>query len=96
MKTEQPIVVLDNRPGSVTNILGGLFYMVTGTPPATLFSSTDALFAASFVEEAFDANVRYATYLQSTKAGKLTNVPASNFAERMNGDKGRVVPFLGN
>jgi hypothetical protein len=96
MKTEQPIVVLDNRPGSVTNILGGLFYMVTGTPPATLFSSNDALFAASFVEESFDANVRYATYLQSTKSGKLTSVPASNFPERLNGDKGRVVPFLGN
>jgi hypothetical protein len=96
MKTEQPIVLLDSRPGSVTNILGGLFYIVTGTPPATLISSTDALVAASFVEESFDANVRYATYLQSTKSGKLTSVLASSFPERLNGDKGRVVPFLGN
>jgi len=91
-KTERPILAVNNRNGATTEIVGGLFYMVNPPGWTLLFRNTDSTLSASFIEEAFNPQIRYTTYLESTSNGVTTTIPASDFPERSNA--GRVVPVI--
>jgi hypothetical protein len=89
LKTEGDCIVLDNRDGAVTSVLGGLLYIVSDADPKVpAFRNTNATLQASFAEEAFDPAKRYSVYLQD-QGGR--NVPASTFPTR---GYGRLVPWL--
>jgi len=92
IKTERPYLAVNNRNAATTEIVGGLFYMVNPPGWTLLFRNTDSTLSASFIEEAFNPQNRYTTYLESTSNGMTTTIPASDFPERSNA--GRVVPVI--
>jgi hypothetical protein len=90
LKTEGDCTVLDNRNGAISNILGGLLYIVSAADPdVPAFRNTNATLQASFAEEAFDPAKRYTVYLRDQDGRR--DVPASNFPTR---GYGRLVPWL--
>jgi hypothetical protein len=94
LKTEGNCIVLDNRAGAVTRILGGLLYIVRDADAAVpAFRNTDASLQASFVEESLRANSRYTTYLEDNSGGQPRRTAAADFPAR---GYGRVVPLLSN
>ena len=92
LKTEGDCIVLDNRAGAHSEILGGLLYVVHDAEPSIpAFRNTDAALQASFVEESFRPASRYTTYLEDTSNGQARKLPASGFPSRRDG---RIVPLL--
>lgn len=94
MKAEQPYMALDNQAGSITNIIGGLYYKVQDDPTVTnLFKNEDGIFSSSFLEESLNT-IHFDTYLENTLNGVQTIVPATDFPSRASPNKGRVVPVI--
>ena len=92
IKTEGDCIVLDNRAGARSQILGGLLYVVHDADPSVpAFRNTNARLQVSFVEESFSAASRYTTYLDDTGNGKAQGVGAGTFPQRR---YGRIVPLL--
>jgi hypothetical protein len=90
LKTEGDCIVLDNRDGAVTSVLGGLLYIVSAADPKVpAFRNTNATLQASFAEESFDPAKRYSVYLRDQDGRR--DVPASTFPLR---GYGRIVPWL--
>ena len=88
LKTEGDGVVIDNRAGARSLVLGGLLYVVRAADPAVpAFRNIDASLTASFVEEAFGAGNRYTRYVEGSQT-----VLAATFPRR--GGYGRVVAGL--
>ncbi len=92
LKTEGDCTILDNRAGAVSRIIGGLIYVVRDADASIpAFRNDSSSLQASFVEEAFRAGSRYATYLVDTSGGQTHQTAASGFPAR---GFGRVVPLL--
>ncbi len=92
LKTEGDCIVLDNRAGARSEILGGLLYVVHDADASVpAFRNTDASLQASFVEESFQQASRYTTYLEDTRNGQTRQMPATGFPARR---YGRIVPLL--
>jgi hypothetical protein len=92
LKTEGDCIVLDNRGGARSQILGGLLYVVREADASVpAFRNTDASLQASFVEESFRPTSRYATYLEDIRKGQARQIPASVYPARR---YGRSVPLL--
>lgn len=92
IKAEGDCIVLDNRAGAHSQVLGGLLYVVHDADASVpAFRNTDARLQASFVEEAFSAGSRYTTYLDDNNNGKSRAAAAATFPERR---YGRIVPLL--
>ena len=90
LKTEGDNVVLDNRDGARTAILGGLLYIVgDANPKIPAFLNRNASLQASFLEESFRRASRYTVYLRDPATSRSIN--AAEFPAR--GD-GRNVPWL--
>ena len=90
LKTEGDNVVLDNRDGARTAILGGLLYIVgDADPKIPAFLNHDASLQASFLEESFRRASRYTVYLRDTATSRSIN--ATEFPAR---GEGRNVPWL--
>lgn len=88
LKTEGDGVVVDNRDGAHTTILGGLLYVVHDANPAVpAFRADGSGLSATFVEESLRSASHYTTYLE--QPGRA--VRAAEFPAR--GD-GRIVPWL--
>jgi hypothetical protein len=81
LKTEGDCIVLDNRNGATSSILGGLLYIVhDADPKVPAFRNTAATLQASLAEEAFNPRNRYSVYLQNHDARR--DVPAAAFPTR--------------
>ena len=90
LKTEGDCVVVDNKAGADTEILGGLIYVVRDADPAVpAFRNDGGRLLASFVEESFRAASRYTIHLQDPRAGQT--IPAAASPAR---GYGRLVPWL--
>jgi hypothetical protein len=90
LKTEGDGTVIDNRDGAVSSILGGLLYIVhAADPKVPAFRNKNATLQASFLEEAFDPDKRYTTYVQDQDGRH--DIPAASFPTR---GYGRLVPWL--
>jgi hypothetical protein len=88
IKTEGDGVVVDNRDGAHTTILGGLLYIVHDANPAVpAFRAAGTGLGAAFVEESLQPASHYTTYLEQPGGA----VRAAEFPAR--GD-GRIVPWL--
>jgi hypothetical protein len=84
LKTEGDGIVVDNRGGAHSTILGGLLYIVAEADPAIpAFKASGPGLSATFVEESLRPESHYTNYLQTQ--------PAADFPPR--GD-GRIVPWL--
>jgi hypothetical protein len=91
LKTEGDCVVLDNRAGADTLILGGLVYVVQNADPnVPAFRNAGGRLLASFVEESFRAASHYSIYVQDPLTG--SEVPALAASEPRG--YGRLVPWL--
>jgi hypothetical protein len=89
LKTEGDGIVVDNRDGARSTILGGLLYIVGDADPAVpAFRNTNSSLQASFVEESLRAASRYDTYLQD---GDGRRISAASFTPR---GYGRIAPWL--
>jgi hypothetical protein len=90
LKTEGDCVVLDNRDGARSTILGGLVYVVSDANPAIpAFRNANSTLQASFVEESLRPASRYTVYLRD--AGARRDLRADSFPAR---GYGRIVPWL--
>jgi hypothetical protein len=90
LKTEGDCVVLDNRDGARSAILGGLLYIVHDADPAIpAFRNANSTLQASFVEESLRPTSRYTVYLQAPD--KRHDIRADSFPVRA---YGRIVPWL--
>lgn len=90
LKTEGDCVVLDNRDGARSAILGGLLYIVHDADPAIpAFRNTNSTLQASFVEESLRPASRYTVYLQDLD--ERHDIRADSFPVRA---YGRIVPWL--
>ena len=90
LKTEGDGIVLDNRDGARSSILGGLLYIVRRADPhVPAFRNSNASLQASFLEEAFNPANRYTTYIQDRN--RQHDVRADEFPTR---GFGRIVPWL--
>ena len=90
LKTEGDGIVLDNRDGARSSILGGLLYIVSRADPnVPAFRNTNASLEASFLEEAFNPANRYTIYVQDRD--RQHDVRADGFPTR---GFGRIVPWL--
>jgi hypothetical protein len=90
LKTEGDCIVLDNRNGGRSSILGGLLYIVgDADPKVPAFRNANAELEATFAEEAFSAAKRYTVYLRDHNSHH--DVDAANFPTR---GYGRIVPWL--
>ena len=77
LKTEGDGIVLDNRDGARSLILGGLLYVVRDADARVpAFRNTDASLFAAFLEESFRAASRYTVYLQDPRTGQQTAAAA--------------------
>jgi hypothetical protein len=84
LKTEGDGIVVDNRGGAHSTILGGLLYIVGDADPAIpAFKASGPGLSATFVEESLRPESHYTTYLERQRA--------TDFPPR--GD-GRIVPWL--
>jgi len=91
LKTEGDCVVLENRAGADTLILGGLVYVVQNADPnVPAFRNAGGRLLASFVEESFRAASHYSIYVQDPLTG--SEVPAIAASEPRG--YGRLVPWL--
>jgi hypothetical protein len=91
LKTEGDCVVLDNRRGARTEILGGLVYIVQDADPAIpLFRNTGGTLLASFIEESFRAASHYSTYVQD----RMTHRDVPAVSASLPRGYGRLVPWL--
>jgi hypothetical protein len=90
LKTEGDGIVLDNRHGARSVILGGLLYVVRNADAKVpAFRNTDANLFAAFLEESFRPASRYTVYLQDPGTGQ--RIDAAAFPAR---GYGRIVPWL--
>ncbi|MEZ5691147.1 MAG: glycoside hydrolase family 55 protein [Rickettsiales bacterium] len=92
IKTEHNCTVIENKNGAVTELMGGLIYMVRPyDSPRPAFVNDNSKMSLSYVEEAFFANSVYKTHLKSEIAGSSENVMAEELPQR---GKGRIIPQL--
>jgi hypothetical protein len=88
LKTEGNGVVIDNRAGARSTVLGGLVYVVRDADPAIpAFRNAGGTLRAAFVEESLRPASRYTIYVQG--AGR--DIRATEFPPR---GSGRIVPWL--
>ncbi|MDO9354272.1 MAG: glycosyl hydrolase family 28-related protein, partial [Solirubrobacteraceae bacterium] len=92
LKTEQNATAVANSAGAVTEVLGGLLYMVnpTTTPRPAFTNDSSQLFAA-YVEEAFLPAATYAVQLQDTTPLEEFSILSTSQPSR---GVGRTVPAL--
>jgi hypothetical protein len=90
LKTEGDGIVLDNRHGARSLILGGLLYVVRDADAKVpAFRNTDSSLFAAFLEESFRSASRYTVYVQDPVKGQ--EIRAAAFPAR---GYGRIVPSL--
>ena len=92
MKIEQNATVLSNLPGSVTEALGGLVYLVVPpvTPVPAFLNNSGRLFAA-YAEASYRAGATYQAHLLDQTPGAQRTIYGNSFAPR---GMGRMVPML--
>ena len=92
VKSEGDGTVLDEKPGSTTEVLGGLLYPVTPTDPVIpAFRETDAKLYLSYAEEAFDSKAVYEQQAEMVTGGQTRIVHESDLPER---NKARINPGM--
>ncbi len=92
LKTEGISTIVDSTDGAMTDIFGGLVYMVRdpqGNPPPA-FHTAGSRLTASFAEEVLRPNSHYQTFLSEDGAA---SVDAQTFPER---GMGRFITNLGS
>ena len=90
LKTEGDGIVLDNRDGAQSAILGGLLYVVhDANPEIPAFRNSGSTLLAAFLEESFRPASRYTIYVQDPDTSMQHT--AAEFPTR---GYGRIVPWL--
>lgn len=93
LKTEGINTIVDNSSGALTDIFGGLVYMVRDGADASVpaFRNNGASLSASFAEESLRSGSRYAIYVGRGSGDARPPVAVTDFPER---GFGRFVPGL--
>lgn len=92
IKTEQNCTVVENSHGAITEVMGGLVYLVKPTaPPLPVFRNTDSKLYVSYVEEAFRDDAVYRTHVENVQKTVATPILAEALPAR---GLARIVPGL--
>ncbi len=92
-KTENNMTLLENTNGAVSELFGGLAYMVhSDGRKVPYLRNVDGRITAVFAEEAFFPNAIYETFLDSEKSGKTMLVKGSDMPLRHH--SARIVPQI--
>lgn len=84
IKTEGNRTIVKNNKNSITEIMGGLIYMVTPPSPSALpaFINTDAKIYLSYAEEAFNPEAIYTSHLVNIQNGNKKIITAEQLPKR--------------
>ena len=75
--------MLDSKPGSTTEVLGGLLYPVSPTDPAIpAFTSHNSRLYLSYAEEAFNPKAVYEQQVDDVENGQTTILRGADLPER--------------
>ncbi len=92
-KTEGNMTLLDNSDGAVSELFGGLVYMVHfDGHKVPYLRNTDGIVTAAFAEESFLPDAVYQTFLESDNGGKKTQIRAGELPWRHH--SARMVPQI--
>ncbi len=92
-KTENNMTLLENTNGAVSELFGGLAYMVHADGHKVPYlHNVDGRITAAFAEESFFPDAIYETFLESEKSGKTLQVKGSDMPPRHHA--ARMVPQI--
>ena len=82
-KTENNMTLLENKNGAISELLGGLAYMVhSDGRKVPYLHNIDGRVTAAFAEESFFPDAFYETFLASESAGKSLQIKGSDMPPR--------------
>ncbi len=83
IKTEHNCTIVENKNGAITEVLGGLVYLVTPPDkPLPAFYNIDSKLLVSYAEESFNPKATYATHIRTSKAGVTSDITADMLPKR--------------
>ena len=92
-KTENNMTLLENTNGAVSELFGGLAYMVHADGRKMPYlRNVDGRITAAFAEESFFPDAIYETFLKSEKAGQTMQIKGEDMPLRHH--SARMVPQI--